>query len=193
MRKMPVARLDKPVRLPTDLYFIQTDCPEGHIKIGIASDVARRMGKMQMDCPYGLKLLKIVKDAAHMEIQLHQQFASSRIRGEWFRKSPELMKVIDDLPGWEAPASLGIEGVPLIDVEEDPTYDRIHNLAMELWREREARFPERVRRSQPDQTDFISGAWGLMFAEAKQIIERRSAALAELGKPDGELLEAGGE
>lgn len=70
---------------------------------------------------------------------------------------------------------------------DEKEYDRVHKLAMDLWREREARFPERVRRVQPDQTDFISGAWGLMFAEAKQIIDR-SAALDELGKLDGELL-----
>jgi hypothetical protein len=45
-------------------------------------------------------------------------------------------------------------------------------LALQLWREREARFPARLRRWTPDEIDHASGAWGRMVAEA----ERRIAA-----------------
>jgi hypothetical protein len=31
--------------------------------------------------------------------------------------------------------------------------------ALEIWRERELQFPERVRRMKPDEIDYASGAW----------------------------------
>lgn len=93
------ARLDREQREPTDLYFIETQCAEKFIKIGIASNVRNRMGKMQMDCPYALKLLKLVPGAAAMEKELHARFSTDRVSGEWFRPSKELLALIDELPG----------------------------------------------------------------------------------------------
>ncbi len=92
-------RLDRDQREPTDLYFIETQCAEKFIKIGIASNVRNRMSKMQMDCPYPLKLLKLVPGAAHMERHLHKQFSIDNVTGEWFRPSAALLAIIEELPG----------------------------------------------------------------------------------------------
>lgn len=99
MRRLPSPRIDKQVKIPTDLYFIETQCAERFIKIGISSDAHTRASKMQMDCPYELKLLKLVPGGAHMEYELHARFAADRVRGEWFRRTPELVALIDGLEG----------------------------------------------------------------------------------------------
>lgn len=105
----------KEAKTPTDLYFIETECAERHIKIGIASNVASRIASMQSHCPYRLRLLKMVPGAAHLEQELHMRFVADRLHGEWFRRSDELLDVIDSLEGItdlnppKAPTTLAID------------------------------------------------------------------------------------
>jgi len=96
-------RLDGKDTVPTDLYFIQTDCAEGFIKIGVACDVKSRMRKLQTACPYKLSVIKIVKNAATMERELHLKFSGDRVTGEWFKRSPELLSLIESLQGYVEP------------------------------------------------------------------------------------------
>lgn len=121
---MRLVRLDRPTAAPTALYFIETMCPERHIKIGIASSVRNRMTAIQGNCPYRLRLIKRVPDAAHMERELHRRFAKDRLFGEWFRRTDELMALIDGLDGFdtlEKPAP-GFRGSGL-DYEADGIID----------------------------------------------------------------------
>lgn len=91
-------RLDRVQKEPCDLYFVESQCQERFIKIGIASNIHERLSKLQISTAYELKLLKLVKDAAHLEREIHKEFASSRVRGEWFRSSPALLELIDSFP-----------------------------------------------------------------------------------------------
>lgn len=43
-----------------------------------------------------------------------------------------------------------------------------HALALSIWKEREQRFPAFVRRPAPDAIDYATGAWDLVFAEARR-------------------------
>lgn len=97
-RMIPERRY-KPAKIPTDLYFVQTECAERHIKIGIASNMKDRLSTMQTHCPYQIKLIKLVPGGAHMEKELHIRFAQDKLVGEWFRRSEELLSVIDSLDG----------------------------------------------------------------------------------------------
>jgi hypothetical protein len=96
-RRLPAARLDKDIAPATDLYFIETECAERHIKIGIAADAQRRLVKLQMCCPYRLRLLAVIPGKASMEKELHQRFIADRLHGEWFRKSDALLSLIAEL------------------------------------------------------------------------------------------------
>lgn len=40
-----------------------------------------------------------------------------------------------------------------------PVIEGVKARALEIWREREAKFPERVRRMTPDEIDYATGAW----------------------------------
>ncbi len=117
---MRAARLDligaQPARTPDTLYFIETECVERHIKIGVAWNVAGRLSALQGACPYRLRLLKRVPGAADQERILHKRFAKDRLTGEWFKRSTELLDLISSLEGTAElepqPQKPGLEPLP---------------------------------------------------------------------------------
>jgi hypothetical protein len=119
MRRLPAKRLDADVKIPTDLYFIECQCAERHIKIGVFSNIHTRLVNMRAHCPYELRLLKAVPAGAHLEVELHQRFAADRVRGEWFRRSAELLAYIDSLPEPKL-----VEKVAVTAPEPWPIYER---------------------------------------------------------------------
>lgn len=62
----------------------------GLVKIGKATDPDARLESLQAVIPYPLVLLLTIPavDFHRLERELHQRFASLRVRGEWFRLSP---------------------------------------------------------------------------------------------------------
>lgn len=78
------------------VYVIQ--CGE-FIKIGIADDVQRRIGDLQVGNPMKLTLLRKFKawDAARMERELHEKLGSHHERGEWFRLSDVVKAWVDSI------------------------------------------------------------------------------------------------
>lgn len=75
------------------LYFIQCTGPGGPIKIGHTKVVERRLSALQMGCPWALTLIGhvAVDDGVAIEEQLHYRFAKTRVRGEWFAATAELL------------------------------------------------------------------------------------------------------
>jgi hypothetical protein len=120
MRRLPVKRLDADVRIPTELYFIESQCAERRIKIGVSSNTKTRLVNMRVHSPYKLALLKVVPGGAHLEIEFHKKFAADRVCGEWFRPPPELLAEIDRLPS--APESP--KPAPAEAPEPWPAYER---------------------------------------------------------------------
>jgi hypothetical protein len=75
------------------IYLVQAG-KSGPVKVGWASDygnVARRVGALQVGNHDELHLLATLPGGRDRERALHEQFASDRIRGEWFRPTPELL------------------------------------------------------------------------------------------------------
>lgn len=81
------------------IYFIE--CGD-FIKIGHASLVDRRFASLQGAIPYEIKLLAVTCGSRDFEAKLHRRFAHLRHRNEWFRKAPELMRLIEDLQPFAA-------------------------------------------------------------------------------------------
>jgi hypothetical protein len=65
------------------LYFIQAG-EEGPIKIGIASNVTKRLSMLQIGNAEELRVLALLECHPSVEDLLHGRFAEGRIRGEWF-------------------------------------------------------------------------------------------------------------
>ncbi len=87
----------RPRRTPDIVYFITCDAPDFPIKIGISSRVEWRMHKMQTGLPYDVIVLGTVPGDFTNEKMLHLDFRHLWLRGEWFRRTPELLAHIEDI------------------------------------------------------------------------------------------------
>jgi hypothetical protein len=78
------------------VYFISTDAPDSPIKIGHTTlPVEDRLCSLQTGNPHPLKVLACVEADIYRENGFHRLFASARIKGEWFTRTPELLAVIE--------------------------------------------------------------------------------------------------
>jgi Meiotically up-regulated gene 113 len=75
------------------IYFIRAG--NGPIKIGISKNPIRRLRALQTPNAKPLTLLGVMEGDLETERDIHRQFRNSRIRGEWFCTSPELLRFID--------------------------------------------------------------------------------------------------
>lgn len=69
------------------VYFIRNN--EGYIKIGIATDVQKRLAQLQTANAHKLELVGAIPHIRYkdIEVRLHEQFADKRLLGEWFEIS----------------------------------------------------------------------------------------------------------
>ena len=80
------------------VYFVTADAPDFPVKIGISLKFRQRINDLQTALPYEIQTLAIhpTKDAI-FERRLHRKFDHLHIRGEWFRRTPELLAYIESL------------------------------------------------------------------------------------------------
>jgi hypothetical protein len=79
------------------VYFVQRG-DDGPVKIGLAKDVVKRLDHLISACPDSLTLRAVLPGNADLERMLHSRFAADRIRGEWFRASPDIVAFINSTP-----------------------------------------------------------------------------------------------
>lgn len=60
------------------------------IKIGWTKHLTSRLSAIRTSCPVELRLLGVTPGNRTDESEIHQQFEDCRVRGEWFRATPEL-------------------------------------------------------------------------------------------------------
>jgi hypothetical protein len=83
-------------RVDTSLvYFIGSE--DGPVKIGMAIDVEKRIKGLQTSHHAKLALLATTTGGREQEAAYHRQFAASRLHGEWFERTPELLAEIERL------------------------------------------------------------------------------------------------
>lgn len=73
------------------VYFVRAG---NRIKIGMSSDVPRRVKSLQTASSEPLQLLAIKQGGRAEEKSLHDRFAHLRQHGEWFTAAPELLAFI---------------------------------------------------------------------------------------------------
>jgi len=78
------------------VYFIQ-ESAIGAIKIGATGNLKRRLDMLRVHSPHEVSVLACVPGDERLEKYLHDRFRSSRIRGEWYRATPELFVCIEEL------------------------------------------------------------------------------------------------
>ena len=81
---------------PSVVYFLHE--PElDRIKIGRSENRKKRLSDLATGNSQELKLLATFPGARPEERELHDRFRKDRIRGEWFRSTPELLALIEDV------------------------------------------------------------------------------------------------
>jgi len=76
------------------VYFIGG---AGKIKIGVAQDPQSRLDTLQTGSPVPLKILAVCDGGYEREGELHKRFADTRLYGEWFDASSELLDFIEGI------------------------------------------------------------------------------------------------
>lgn len=79
---------------PCNVYFVQA--ASGHIKVGVARDVARRIAEIGANHPEPLRLLGTMTGGYGHEHYVHRLFHEDRRHGEWFKPSQRLLDFIED-------------------------------------------------------------------------------------------------
>jgi hypothetical protein len=91
------------------VYFVQAG-EDGPIKIGRAETPTIRVSKLQISSPVELRIVAVVPGGGMLESIIQLAFADDLMRGEWFRPSKRLnrlieeLKRVDDRP-WSEPAA----------------------------------------------------------------------------------------
>lgn len=91
---------------PRRVYFIEAVGLD-LIKIGFALRLSERIAELQTASPVPLRLLGSVLGGRDLERFYHDCFADQRVKGEWFRRCPELDRYIEaaDKPYVPSPAA----------------------------------------------------------------------------------------
>jgi hypothetical protein len=77
------------------VYFMRPIGGDGRIKIGCSYVPARRLVELARHSAYLTELVAVAPGDFSTERALHDFFAADRLHSEWFRSSPELLRVID--------------------------------------------------------------------------------------------------
>lgn len=103
-RWAPAKRVQRIVGVPghmTDIprrqgVYIIRGAGTGVYKIGFSRDMRSRINMLRLGSPVDTEVALLLVDAGElMEVELHKRFADSRIHGEWFRETPELVAFIE--------------------------------------------------------------------------------------------------
>lgn len=92
---------------PSWVYFIQ-NMVTGLIKIGHSRMVKDRLSNLQIGSADRLSLLGVTPGGREKERALHERFSSQREGGEWFRRSDELLDLIESECLGELPERAGV-------------------------------------------------------------------------------------
>ena len=104
------------------VYFI-LDTYSNSVKIGYTTikGLSKRLETLQIGTPYELKLLGALWGNQKIEKQIHEQFSSFHIRGEWFHYTKELEDFISEC--WD---------FSVIELLESKLYKKIINKPKEV-------------------------------------------------------------
>lgn len=76
------------------VYFIGPVSGEGPVKIGFAYSVPQRLCELQVGNPAELDIYVAILAKKKTERELHKKFAASRVRGEWFLLTGDVIEEI---------------------------------------------------------------------------------------------------
>lgn len=92
--KVVTARKRVKLQKPAQGFIYFVGGRRGPIKIGYSTDVRKRLAKLRVGSSQRLSLMAKAPGTMEEERRMHRQFSHLRIRGEWFRRDPEIIAEI---------------------------------------------------------------------------------------------------
>jgi len=86
------AAIERPRDEDALVYFIASDA--GPIKIGMATDPAKRLYALQTSHHDRLSILAVCDGGRAQEMAYHRKYARHRLSGEWFSRHPDILAEI---------------------------------------------------------------------------------------------------
>ena len=77
------------------IYFIQAESDPPRIKIGKTKRLAKRLSSLRGSSPVPLRLVGLFCGYHRLELMFHRLFANSRLHGEWFSCTPDLLNMLE--------------------------------------------------------------------------------------------------
>jgi len=93
------------------VYFLRAD-ETGRIKIGTTSNLKARLSAIRTSSSERVGLACAIPGTEALEQLLHERFAETRVRGEWFAPSPELVAFIDGARLMHGQIAQCLDGMP---------------------------------------------------------------------------------
>jgi hypothetical protein len=89
--------MERPAKKRGYIYFLLSE-KMGAVKIGFTrGKIEGRLREWRTWHPYDFDMLKLLEGTMIEERKLHKRFSKDKIRGEWFKYSPEIKAYIDSL------------------------------------------------------------------------------------------------
>ena len=76
---------------------------DGYIKIGFSIKVASRRNALQTASPYKIEILALLEESRIIENVIHIMLKDSKITGEWFYPTEEVLRCIECVNNNEFP------------------------------------------------------------------------------------------
>lgn len=89
-----IQKLDDPDTDNQQVYFLYC---AGHVKIGVARSILRRMKELQIGAPWKAQIILLIPGGRKTESFLHFVFQEHRVRGEWFKLAEPIREAIKEL------------------------------------------------------------------------------------------------
>lgn len=88
------ARLEMLLKAEAAIYFLMSHSHQ-IVKIGVSTDVVARIQAIKQGSPIPLELVACLRGPAQLERALHVYLRESRLKGEWFRVTDAVKRIVE--------------------------------------------------------------------------------------------------
>lgn len=85
------------------VYFLTCEAEGFPIKIGFSADPKMRVMQFALHMPYTVTMLAVMDGSRATERAILRHFKKDRLRGEWFKRTPELLAAIERVKAGKFP------------------------------------------------------------------------------------------
>lgn len=145
------------------VYFIKCHAEDQPIKIGWSAKKPQmgRLADLQIASPFELEVIAYIRGTVADERRLHKEFIEHHIRGEWFKKSDQLLNLIEQVGNTqiapEQPKTVAIREKAISEGFNEQLLNRARRLAQQRMIEQNPQYctPTNQNTVQPNKRQLL--------------------------------------